>query len=92
LEHFARVDSQIGALFVVNGKVADMDCFGKSEALEKTSMKMIEGYAQEAADNFDPKMKLRLSKTEAVDFLQSDRIFLIYVGDISGLNRLENLE
>ena len=70
LEHFARVDSQIGALFMINGKVAGMDCFGRSEVLEKTFMKMIEGYAQGAVDKFDPKMNLKSSKAEALDFLQ----------------------
>jgi hypothetical protein len=70
LEHFARVDSQVGVLFVINGKVAGMDCFGRPEVLEKTFMKMLEGYAQDASDNFDPPMKLKSSKAEAMDFLQ----------------------
>ena len=70
LEHFARVDSQVGALFVVNGKVAGMDCFGKSDVLEKIFMKMIESYAHDAAGMFDPKMNLKSSKAEAINFLQ----------------------
>lgn len=70
MEHFARVDSQVGALFVINGKAAGMDCFGRPEVLEKTFMKMIEDYAQAAADNFDPNMNLKSSKAEAMNFLQ----------------------
>ena len=70
LEQFARVDSQVGVLFVINGKVAGMDCFGRPDILEKTFMKMVEGYAQDAADNFDPNMNLKSSKAKAVDFLQ----------------------
>lgn len=54
LEHFARVDSQVGTIFVINGKVAGMDCFGKPDVLEKMFMKMIEDYAQDAADQLDP--------------------------------------
>ena len=46
LENFARVDSQVGTLFVINGKVAGMDCFGRPDVLEKTFMKMIEGYGR----------------------------------------------
>ena len=33
-------------------------------------MKMIEGYAQDAADKFDPHMSLKSSKAEAMNFLQ----------------------
>ena len=73
LEHFARVDSQVGALFVINGKVAGMDCFGKPDVLGKIFMKMIEGYARNAADKYDPQMKLRSSKTEAMNFFQMAR-------------------
>ena len=70
LEHFARVDYQVGALFVINGIVAGMDCFGRPDILEKMFMKMIEGYAQDAADKLNPKMNLKSTKAEAVDFLQ----------------------
>jgi len=70
LEQFARVDSQVGTIFVINGKVAAMDCFGKPDVLEKMFMKMIEDYSQEAADQLDPKMNLKSSKADAVDFLK----------------------
>ena len=70
LEHFASVDSQVGALFVINGKVAGMDCFGKPDILEKIFMKILESYAQDAAGKFDPKMHLKSSKAEAIHFLQ----------------------
>jgi len=70
MEHFARVSSQIGALFVINGRVAGMDCFGRSDVLEKTFMKMIEGYAQVAVNQLDPKINLKSSKAEALNFLQ----------------------
>ena len=73
LEHFARVDSQVGTIFAINGKVAGMDCFGMPEVLEKMFMKMIEDYAQEAADQVDPKMNLKSSKAGAVDFLKMAR-------------------
>ena len=70
LEHFARVDSQIGVLFMINGKVAGMECFGRSEVLKARFMKMIESYAETAIDRFDPKINLRSSKAEAINFLQ----------------------
>jgi len=36
MEHFARVDSTVGTIFVITGKVATMDCFGRSDVLEKS--------------------------------------------------------
>jgi len=47
-----------------------MDCFGKPDVLEKTFIKMVEGYAQKAADNFDPQMNLKSSEAEAINFFQ----------------------
>ena len=44
LENFAMVDSQIGAIFLINGKVVGMDCFGKAETFEKTFKKILESY------------------------------------------------
>jgi len=70
LEHFARVDFQVGAVFVINDKAAGMNCFGGPDVLEKTFMKMMDGYASEAADKFDPEMNLKSSRVVAVDFLQ----------------------
>jgi hypothetical protein len=73
MENFARVDSQVGALFVINGKVAGMDCFGSPDTFEKTFMKMIEGYAQDAAHKLNPHMRLKSSKAAALNFLQTAR-------------------
>jgi len=73
MEHFARVDSQVGALFTINGKVAGMDCFGSPDTFEKTFMKMIEGYAQDAAHKLNPHMRLKSSKAAALNFLQTAR-------------------
>jgi len=70
LEQFARVDSQIGALFAINGKVIGMDCFGKPDILEKVFMKILESYSRYAAGTFDPKVNLKSSKAEAIHFLQ----------------------
>jgi len=73
MEHFTSVDAQVGALFMINGKVAGMDCFGSPDTLEKTFMKMLEGYAQDAARKLDPHVRLKSSKAVALDFLQMAR-------------------
>lgn len=58
-KHFASVYSQIGALFVINSKVVGMDCFSWTDALKKTYLIMTEGYAEDAAGKFDPKMNTK---------------------------------
>ena len=60
----------MGAIFVINVKVVGMDCFGRPDIHEKTFMQMLEGYAQDAADKFDPEIDSKSSKAEAMDFLQ----------------------
>ena len=71
LENFAMVDSQIGAIFLINGKVVGMDCFGKSETFEKTFKKIIESYALDAIDWFDSKVESKASKTKVKTFLKT---------------------
>jgi hypothetical protein len=47
---FCPVDQQIGAVFVINGGIAGMDCFGKPETLEKALSKLVESYALDALE------------------------------------------
>jgi hypothetical protein len=71
LENFAMVDSQIGAIFLINGKVVGMDCFGKPETFEKTFKKIIESYALDAIDWFDSKVESKASKTKVKNFVKT---------------------
>ena len=71
IEQFARVNCQIGAIFLINGKIAGMVCFGKPEAIEKSFIKMVEFYAKKAVDEFDPTMDLKSSKSEVINFLRT---------------------
>jgi len=70
LDNFVMVDSQIGAIFLINGKVVGMDCFGKAETFEKTFKKIVESYALNAIDWYDEKVGSRSSKTKAKNFLK----------------------
>ena len=56
-----------------------MDCFGGPDVLEKTFMKMVEDYAWDALDKFDPKMNLKSSKAEAINFLQMARESQVHI-------------
>jgi len=68
LQNFAMVDSQIGAIFLINGKVVGMDCFGKPETFAKTFKKIVESYALDAIDWYDSK---KTSKTKVNNFLKT---------------------
>ncbi|MGD1987399.1 MAG: hypothetical protein PVH74_15155 [Desulfobacterales bacterium] len=50
-EHFDLTDSQVGAVFMINGKVAGMDCFGKPETFSKVFEKLVQSYALDAIDS-----------------------------------------
>ena len=71
LENFSMVDSQIGAIFLINGKVVGMDCFGKKDTFEKTFKKIIESYALDAIDWYDEKVESKRSKTKVNNFLKT---------------------
>ncbi len=71
LENFAMVDSQIGAIFLINGKVVGMDCFGKTATFEKIFKKFVESYALDAIDWYDEKVESKRSKTKVDNFLKT---------------------
>jgi hypothetical protein len=71
LQNFAMVDSQIGAIFLINGNVVGMDCFGKPETFAKTFKKIIESYALDAIDWYDSKAESKTSKTKVNNFLKT---------------------
>ena len=48
MEQFARVDGQIGAIFLVNGKIAGMIYFDRPDIFEKSFIKIVECYAKKA--------------------------------------------
>jgi len=50
LSHFTLVGSQVGAVFMINGKVGGADAFGKPETFSKTFKKLVESYAMDAID------------------------------------------
>ncbi|MHC5077207.1 MAG: ARPP-1 family domain-containing protein [Planctomycetota bacterium] len=71
LQNFTIIDSQIGAIFLINGKVVGMDCFGKPETFEKTFKKIIESYALDAIDWFDSKAESKTSKAKVRNFVKT---------------------
>lgn len=70
-EHFSLTDSQIGAVFMINGQVVGMDCFGKPETFEKVFAKLVESYALDAIDTPEAKKGSTVEKDQATKFVHS---------------------
>jgi hypothetical protein len=49
-EHIKPVENQLGFVFLINGVVAGLDLFDKSETLAKLMPKLVESYALDAID------------------------------------------
>ena len=69
--HFSLTDSQIGAVFAINGQVVGMDCFGKAATFEKVFEKLVESYALDAIDTPEPKKGAKVEKDGAEKFVHS---------------------
>jgi hypothetical protein len=72
-KHFELTGSQVGAVFMINGQVAGMDCFGKPETFAKVFEKLVESYALDAIDSSgkDREKAKNGTKTEAGKFIEA---------------------
>jgi len=71
VKHFHLIDSQVGALFMINGKVAGMDGFGKPGTFSKVFKKLVESYALDAIDWLQPDKEHKALKSHVTEFLKS---------------------
>jgi len=69
---FHPVPGQLGALFLVNGKPAGLDAYGRRETLEATFPKLLTSYALDAVDRYGETEATDPTK-EARDLLQAAR-------------------
>jgi hypothetical protein len=65
---FRLIDSQVGAIFMIDGKVAGMDAFGKPGTFSKVFKKLLESYALDAIDWHDPNQESKALKSEVTKF------------------------
>jgi hypothetical protein len=65
---FRLIDSQVGAIFMINGKVAGLDAFGKPGTFSKVFKKLLESYALDAIDWYDPNQESKALKSEVTKF------------------------
>ena len=65
---FHLIESQVGAIFMINGKVAGLDAFGKPETFLRVFKKLLESYALDAIDWHDPDKEYKALKSEVTKF------------------------
>lgn len=68
---FRLVDMQVGAVFAINGKVVGLDSFGKPETCSEVFKKLVQSYALDAIDWFDPEKEHKVLKGDVTKFLQA---------------------
>jgi len=73
LQQFRPVDNQVGALFLVNGKVAGLDGFGSPEIMARVFPKLVESYAIDALDMYRPGSAEKTNGTDPELFLRGCR-------------------
>ena len=71
VDHIELADHQIGAVFLINGKVVGMDCFGKADTYSKTYKKLTESYALDAIDMAETEKKYKVSRKDAEALLKT---------------------
>jgi hypothetical protein len=68
VKDFHLIDSQVGAIFMINGKVAGMDAFGRPDTFSKVFKKLLESYALDAIDWYGPDKEHKALKSEVTKF------------------------
>ena len=72
-KHFTVIDGQLGAVFMINGKVVGLDTFGKAESFSKIFEKLVGSYALDALDWFDPKKEHKPLRSGITEFIEAAR-------------------
>jgi len=69
VNHFSLAEMQVGAVFMINGKVVGLDCFGKTETFSKVFRKLVESYALDAIDWQEEEKSGKALKSDVTKFL-----------------------
>ena len=67
---FRPVDMQIGAVLMVNGRIAGLDSFAGPGSFSKYFKKIVESYALDAIDRFEPKKEHKVPRGDVSAFLE----------------------
>jgi hypothetical protein len=69
INNFRLVEMQVGAVFMINGKIVGLDCFGKPETFSKVFRKLVESYALDAIDWSEQEKSGKALKSDVTKFL-----------------------
>jgi hypothetical protein len=69
IKHFSLIDLQVGAVFMINGKIVGMDTFGKPDSFSKVFRKLVESYALDAVDWLEPEKEYHNRKGDVTQFM-----------------------
>ena len=70
MNHFKPADTQVGAVFMINGKLVGLDSFGTAKTFSMVFRKLVQSYALDAIDWFDPEEKFKSLKGDVTRFLK----------------------
>jgi hypothetical protein len=73
MRKFKLIDSQVGAVFMINGKVVGLDSLGKPGSFSKIFNKLVESYALDAIDWFDSKKEHKALRSDVTKFLKASQ-------------------
>ena len=68
--HFRPTDMQIGAILMVNSRIAGLDSFSGPGAFSRYFKKLLESYALDAIDRFEPKKEHKVRRGDVTAFLK----------------------
>lgn len=71
VNHFRLAEMQLGAVFAINGKVVGLDSFAKPETFSKVFKKLVQSYALDAIDWFNPDKEFKVLKGDVTKFLKA---------------------
>jgi hypothetical protein len=71
VKHFKLIDGQVGAVFMINGEVVGLDSLGKAGSFSKVFKKLVESYALDAVDWFDPELEFKSMRSDVTKFLKA---------------------
>ena len=83
---FRPVPDQLGALFLVNGRAAGLDAYGRRKTLEATFPKLLTSYALDAVDRYEQTEAADPQK-EARDLLDASRAARVEAFEAAALGR-----
>ena len=74
VRHFRAIDGQVGAVFMINGRVVGMDSLGKPGTFSKVFKKLLQSYALDAIDWSEPEKEHKALKSEVTKFLKASAL------------------